>query len=808
MTPGSSDSMWTKCLSIAVLVLVSSLADGGPAGQVAAIPDLTKGGTVPQGFTHDWNLGPTGLRGWMYCDQLVTTDARQILITAVAKGSPSDGIVATGDVILGVAGRPFASDPRTEFGKAVTAAETEEAGGKLVLTRWRAGKVEPVTITLPVLGRYSATAPYDCPKSRRILEAGAKALAKRLESPEYERHEDAIPRSLNALALLASGNPDYLPLVNREAQWASQFTPNGFKTWYYGYALIFLAEYVKATGDESVLPGLRRIAMEATQGQSAVGSWGHGYALPDGRLGGYGMMNSPGIPLTIGLVLARAAGVNDPAVSRAIEKSDRLMKFYIGKGAVPYGDHAPWTQTHEDNGKCGMAAILFQNLGNRDGADYFSRAAVASHGAERDCGHTGNYFNMVWSLPAVALAGPQATGAWMHEFGAWYFDLARRHDGTFVHQGPPEPGNDSYGDWDATGGCLLAYSLPLKRIALSGRDASIVPAMSAEVVDGLIADGRGWTNKDRTTFYDAMSDAELVSRLGSWSTPVRERAAEALGRRRAAVVPELIAMLDSPSVDARLGACEAIKNLRDAAAAGVPALRKTLAAPELWVRVQAAEALAATGPAGRAALPDLLARIAAGPTDEDPRGMEQRFMSQVVFQKMLGGQTPLDGVDREQLEAAIAKGLHNEDGHARSAVSDVYARLSFDELKPLLPAILEATRTAAPSGEMFAEGVRVNGLKVLAQHRVEEGMAACVAYLRGQNPWASEHRTPEILACLKPYGAHAQAFLPQLREIMADFEDGEPDFPKHLSLQKAQAVRETIAAIEASKDRPPLRSLK
>lgn len=801
--------MRTCFIAIAVVMLVSagSAAHARAAGKRAAVPDFTKGDTVPGGFTHDWNLGPTGLRGWMYCDQLVTTDARQILVTSVVAGSPADGIIATGDVILGVAGKKFESDPRTEFGKAVTAAETEDAGGKLALGRWRAGKEETVTIKLPVLGSYSATAPYDCPKSRRILEAGTQALAKRLESPDYEKREDAIPRSLNALALLASGNPEYLPLVKREARWAAQFAPNGFETWYHGYALMFLAEYVKATGDESVLPGLRRIAMEAARGQSAVGSWGHGYALPDGRLGGYGMMNSPGLPLTIGLVLARAAGVNEPAVSQAIDKSDRLMRFYVGKGAVPYGDHAPWTQTHEDNGKCGMAAILFQNLGNREGAEYFTRAAVASHGAERDCGHTGNYFNIVWSLPAVALAGPQATGAWMHEFGAWYFDLARQHDGTFVHQGPPEPGDDSFGGWDATGGYLLASALPLKRLALTGRDASLVPAMSLDVVEGLIADGRGWTNKDRTSFYDAMSDADLVRRLGSWSTPVRERAAEALGRRNAAVVPELIAMLDSPSVDARLGACEAVKNLRGAAPSAVPALRKALAAPELWVRVQAAEALAAIGPAGRPALPGILERIANGPTEEDPRGMEQRFMSQVVFEKMLGGQTPLDGVDREQLVAAIAKGLHNEDGHARSVVSDIYSKLSFDEIKPLLPAILEATRTPAPSGEMFADGVRINGLKFLSKHRVKEGMAECVDYLRSQNPWASEHRTPEILACLKSYGAHAQVFIPQLSEIMADFQDGEPDFPKNLSLQKAHAVRETIGAIEASNDRPRLRSL-
>lgn len=55
--------------------------------------------------------------------------------------------------------------------------------------------------------------------------------------------------------------------------------------------MLFLSEYALATGDKSVLPGLNRLALEAAKGQSRVGSWGHGFAIPDGRLGGYGMMS-------------------------------------------------------------------------------------------------------------------------------------------------------------------------------------------------------------------------------------------------------------------------------------------------------------------------------------------------------------------------------------------------------------------------------------------------------------------------------------------------------------------------------------
>ena len=117
--------------------------------ETVPVPDFTKGDPIPQGFTHDWNLGATGARGWIYSHDLVTSDARQILITKVDSRSPADGKLANGDVILGVGGKPFSCDPRTEFGKAITAAEIS---GKLALTRWSGGKEEEVVLQLPVLG--------------------------------------------------------------------------------------------------------------------------------------------------------------------------------------------------------------------------------------------------------------------------------------------------------------------------------------------------------------------------------------------------------------------------------------------------------------------------------------------------------------------------------------------------------------------------------------------------------------------------------------------------------------------------------
>ncbi|MCX5677150.1 MAG: DUF6288 domain-containing protein, partial [Planctomycetota bacterium] len=90
----------------------------------------------------------------------------------MARGRAADGVLRKGDVIVGVDGKPFADDARIRFAWAVTEAEKEPSGGALRLVRWRDGRTENVLVKLPVMGTYSATAPYDCAKSKRIFDQG------------------------------------------------------------------------------------------------------------------------------------------------------------------------------------------------------------------------------------------------------------------------------------------------------------------------------------------------------------------------------------------------------------------------------------------------------------------------------------------------------------------------------------------------------------------------------------------------------------------------------------------------------------
>jgi hypothetical protein len=565
---------------------------------------------------------------------------------------------------------------------------------------------------------------------------------------------------------------------------------------------MLVAEYTLATKDRAFMPDLERITMEIVHGQSVVGSWGHRFIQPEnGRLAGYGMMNAPGLPLTVSLILAREAGVSDPALDRAIDKSARLIRFYVGKGSVPYGDHHPWIDTHEDNGKNGIAALMFNLLGDAEAAEYFSRMSVASHGAERDTGHTGNFFNMLWAMPGVSLSGPQATGAWMKEFG-WYYDLARRWDGTYIHQGPPEKKHDSYKGWDSTGAYLLAYGLPLKNITLTGKK-SIIPQVDAAEAERLIADGRGWSPKHRIASYAARSDAEILAGLGSWSPVVRERSAMELANRDGDPTARLIEMLGATDLNTRLGACQALIALKKRAAPAVPALEGTLTADDLWLRIKAAEALAGTGSEAFSTVPKLLGMLAQRDPESDPRGMQQRYLCFALFNRrdgMLG--RSLDGVDRQALYTAVLAGLQNEDGRARGSIESVYRNLAFKEIEPILPAIYQAVIEPAPSGIMFADGIRLSGLEILAKHRIKEGLPLCISLIDPER-WGMRNRIKRCLKALRAYGGAAGSQIPRIRELEKALQskNWKPAEIEDLDLQGI------IKEITDDRDPPVLRSL-
>ena len=775
------------------------------AADAPPIPDFTTGDAPDK--SHDWTLGPTGARGWIYTANGHSRDARQILVTAVAAGSPAVDLLEKGDVILGVDAAPFSNDARIAFARAIARAESTAGAGRLALLRWRAGKTEPVTLSLPVLGDYSDTAPYGCAKSKRILELGCASLAQRMAAPGYTKGLDPISRALNALALLASGNPDYLPLLKAEAQWAADFTTDGYLSWYYGYLMTFLGEYIMLTGDDSVRPGLERLALETARGQSGVGTWGHRFAQPGGNLGGYGAMNAPGLPLTIGMVLAREAGVKHPDLDAAIAKSASFLRWFVNKGAVPYGDHQPFF-AHEDNGKCAAAAILFDLLGDAEAAGFFAKMTAAAY-SERERGHTGNFFNMLWALPGVVRCGPLTSGAYLHEH-AWYYDLARGWDMKFTYQGSPvgEEESNAYRNWDCSGSYLLGFAMPLQTLRLNGRGGFSIPALDAYETAAVIAAGRDFAYKGDADPYETRPTDVLIAGLSSWSPFVRGRSAKALGNREGDFVPVLLPWLSGKDPNARYGAIEALGALGPRADSAAPQLRAALRDPDPWVQCLAALALPGLGKEARqASVVDLLALVVSR-NPADPRRQAARYASFALLSPFPGSRGPrsilsdsLEGVDRAQLIPALDALLAHEDSIPRGAAGRTFPRLEDEDLVALLPQIVQAIERIAPSNEMFADGVRLAGLDLLSRLGIREGMALCVATIEPDR-WGERNRSTVCLTYLARYGVHAKPLLPKVREIRTYLAE-----VKKLPAGRLAELDQLITAIEASTEAPTIVNL-
>ncbi len=789
--------------------LATSWPSLGISGQPPTPPDLTGGGKPDD--THDWTLGPTGARGWMFGWRLETTEARQILVTKVDPGSPADGRLQTGDVILGVNGRRFDRDARKALGEAITQAEKPANKGLLRLLCWRNGKELEVSLRLKVMGTYSEAAPYNCPKSQAILEGAYRYLAEKGLGSGF-----VAP--INALGVLATGRPELLDRVRDLAYRIG--SPNlklsladSMCSWGWGYNTIFLCEYHLATGDRYVLPAIRQYATMIAKGQSAVGTWGHGMSLPEyqGRLGGYGAINQAGLGCWLGLLLAQKCGVDDPQVKRAVAKSAEFFRFYVGKGSIPYGDHPPWWFTHDNNGKNAMAAVGFDLLGESASTRFFGRMSTAAYD-EREDGHTGNYFSFMWGPLGVARVGREAVAAHLKE-QHWFYDLARRWDGGFTYQGGAGQ-HDSYKNWDMTGAFMLTYALPLRKLYLTGKGTSDANRLTGVQLHQTIEAGRHFSYRNMKDCYVGRSEQELMASLSSWSPVVRFRASNALAKSQANVLPQLVAMLSSPDVNTRLGACETLEYMGQRAAPAVDALVKLLTDRDQWVRIRAAYALAGIGKPAERAAPALL-KLALASDENDPRQTTTRYLCFALFMRGHMDNAPrrglladsLEGVNRQLLWPAVRKMLSLDDGLARSQITNLFDRLTPEELDSLWPDIVRAVEHQAPSGEMFADGVRLGGLRLLAKHRIEEGMYLALSYAKNQNQWGSENRMGEIMKVLKSYGAAAKPLLPELQQL-ADYCRTEKNFPAELRKKKAAAVEDAISFIEAATEKPQLRSIK
>jgi hypothetical protein len=471
-------------------------------------------------------FGPAGFYG--------TVAAKQITVTKVDKGSPADGRIAPKDVIVAVGGREFGDNPRRDMAHAIDAAEATAAKG--VLSLRVKGAKGAVDVQLKVLGTFSETAPFNCPKTDAIVTAAADHL---VSSGDYTK--DAL--RVGWLGLMATGEQKYLDVVKRELPKQDWVHPDlekmeallrgdidmGYVCWSWGYNCITLAEYYLMTGDKSVLPGLQAYAVTLARGQDPAGRWGHRLATVKrgGRLPGYSHINQPSVTCFLGMVLARKCGIDHPEVNRAIEACHTVYSRYIGKGALPYGNHPPYTKHFNNNGTSGSVALAFNHLGNKEGARFFSRQVATTYD-RLETGHATHYFNILWTPLGAHLAGPEVTAEFFHR-SRWLHVLARSWDGRFTFDGGQQKAGNS------TGSHLLAYCLDRRALYITGKDPDRTLWLSGRAV----ADVIGMSQID----YASKSADELLAMLDHWAPQVVGSAVWTLRDKQKEFLPRLITLM-------------------------------------------------------------------------------------------------------------------------------------------------------------------------------------------------------------------------------------------------------------------------
>jgi Family of unknown function (DUF6288) len=735
------------------------------------------------------HLGPTGLFG--------VTSPADIKITKVEQGSPADGKLKEGDVIVAVGGEKFNANTRMLLADAIDKAEMKQAKGILTLDLNDGRKVD---LQLKVLGAYTATAPYRCPKTDAIITRAAEAIAK---SKEFAAH--GVP--IDLLGLLATGEPKYVAVVKdviHKAPWASpdlklSLADSGI--WGWGYTNLLLAEYYLLTKDEFVLPALKTYSVALAEGRDAAGLWGHRVANPEtnrgqlhGRLPGYAVMNQSSLPCFISLMLADKCGIKHPEVQAAIEQTHGFYTDFIGKGTLPYGVHEPKPNSFNNNGMSGLAAVAFAIRGNKEGATFFSRMSAAASNT-LETGHTGHYFNQMWTGLGANVAGLEVSSAFFRET-RWLHTLNRTWDGNFTYDGAEgKEGEFSYRGLSDAGSHLLNYCLPRRNLFITGRDAD--PSLWLKGKDANDAIALATLN------VESKSDKELLDFICHPMPKVRTEAAGVLRSRQHDLLGQIKTMLAKGTPVQRKGALEYL-------GPGCPKDQLTLAKDDLVsimrdtkgqlaLRADAASALCGLGEDAYPYFNDVLAMVMAD-KPEDPRGKIDELLG-AGLNALCKDPFAEDLVKDKKLFYAVAhKLMDHKRASGRIAGTALIAKVPLEDFHQVADKVQYIIDDKDLTYHSYHNlGAKTNSIAILANLKIKGGIEAAFATLDDPNGKAG-FKIRLIMDVLPKYGAYAKYVLPRIKgnevgkfqkqwdKMVEDIENAPPPSHEMLTMDEARRI--------------------
>ena len=444
--------------------------------QTKAVPDAQAGG---------WfiNLGITGARG-----KLVPEAPTVMEVAYVFPDTPAHGKLKVGDKIVGAGGKPFKTPhkfgygvdyfgyegPMMDIGNALEASQGTTLKGKLTFDVIRGDEKKRIELALPTrYGQFSKTYPFACRKTDRILSELYPYLVRR-QRPDGSWTGRPHVNAFAALALLASGQEQYMPAVRRAMGYFAKVTNDqidygGLDCWKYGLYGVCLAEFYLATGDKQALRELEEINRWLLKAQftkpyrknSGAGGWGH---RPTDRPGGNGYG-----PICI--ITAQAMAAWSLMAQCGIEVDRRRFQLaheFLAKatnniGYVWYADGNGGDNKYADMGRTGGSAVAhamcpFGGTAFRDFALRNARCIGTNFNTFPDT-HGSPLLGMGWT--ALGAAVDPASFRKLMDQHVWHFNLAHCPDGTFYYQpnrdnNPQDYGNDPRLSASATTALILS----------------------------------------------------------------------------------------------------------------------------------------------------------------------------------------------------------------------------------------------------------------------------------------------------------------------------------------------------------------
>ena len=478
----------------ALLILIAATAAGlAPSATAQPAPEAGAGAAViPNDDTRDatlLNLGPLGVRVQTELDGQGQGIGRTGEVAFVFKNAPAEGKLAVGDVITAVGGAKITQGIGRAVGEAIDRAEGSD--GKVVVGFTRGGEGREATFTLPVIGSFSDTFPYDCPKCERVLGQACDWLAARqLPSGRWEPDGDGYVTvsAYAGLALLASGDPKYEPNIRAAvaALLKTSLDPatDSLIGWKYNHLAWFLSEYYLQTRDPAVLPKLKAIDLALRNIQLSQMEYPYWFAHGEfkkkavGPDDGYVYLGVQVANTLVSWALMRECGiaVDEQRVADtwgAVEAAGPTGEMpYAARRNQPGGDGDAF-------GRTGVSAVAARLWGKDP---RFAEAIATSLARQLPT----NFFNShgtsamgkAWGALGCAAADPALYRKLMDEYKA-SFDLMRLADGRFV----PQPAGTHTTDFDGgfthghvwTTACNALIFAPAKRrLRIAGGDFAIL----------------------------------------------------------------------------------------------------------------------------------------------------------------------------------------------------------------------------------------------------------------------------------------------------------------------------------------------